>query len=148
VEVGRAAVDRWFSSVLAEGQWSSGPHRIHYRFERTDRPEAVRGPDPFRGIPDTLDSKTPGITRWTVHTAGYGWTLGIPWVQVEPVVEVSLARAAAVGATAVSPEDLYGGPTLWSVVAALRLSLGGVPHRMGRYGATPPSAEPRTAHHE
>ena len=31
-----------FSSVLAEGAWSTGPHRLYYRFERTERAEDER----------------------------------------------------------------------------------------------------------
>ena len=31
-----------FHSVLAEGAWTAGPHRLQYRFERTERPEEER----------------------------------------------------------------------------------------------------------
>ena len=31
-----------FSSLLAEGAWETGRHRLHYRFERTSRPEEQR----------------------------------------------------------------------------------------------------------
>ncbi|MCI0372463.1 MAG: hypothetical protein L0214_14100, partial [candidate division NC10 bacterium] len=59
-----------FSSLLAEGAWSAGRHRLHYRFERTERPEEQRISS-FRSLRPHLDNSILGITRWTIHTVGY-----------------------------------------------------------------------------
>ena len=59
-----------FTSVLAEGAWTAGRHRLQYRFERTERPEEERISD-FRSLRPHLENSILGITRWTVQTVGY-----------------------------------------------------------------------------
>lgn len=144
-EVGAAHAERSYRTVLAEGQWSSGDehHRFYYRFESTDRPEAPRSADLFRVAPDTLGAPV-GVTRWTVHTAGYGFAFRARALSAEPLLELSLGRVASVGTPAVNLDELYGRRTLWSVVLGVRVSLGS-PHSMGRYGALARPDHP--AHH-
>ncbi len=59
-----------FRSVLAEGAWTAGPHRLQYRFERTERPEEERV-SAFRSLRPHLENSILGTTRWTIHTLGY-----------------------------------------------------------------------------
>jgi hypothetical protein len=124
-----------FSSALAEGAWTAGPHRLHYRFERTERPEELRISD-FRSLRPHLENSILGITRWTIHTAGYsasGFRRGP--VALQPLIEVSYGRITKVGGGLFDVEGLYSRSHFWSGTLGLRLSFGGGHHRMGRYGA-------------
>jgi len=132
-----------FRSLLAEGAWTGGRHRLYYRFERTERPEEERISS-FRALRPHLENSILGITRWTVHTAGYalqGARVGP--VRLEPLAEVSLGSIAPVlGAFEIEP--FYGNARWWSWTVAVRLAAGGPMHRMGRYGA---AARPGTNVH-
>jgi hypothetical protein len=124
-----------FHSVLAEGAWSGGPHRLQYRFERTERPEEERIAR-FRSLRPHLENSILGTTRWTTHTAGYEvMALRRSGLEVRPLVEVTYARVAKVGGGLIDVEQLYGRRDLWSLALGVRLSAGGAMHRMGRYGA-------------
>lgn len=128
-----------FHSVLAEGQWSPGPHRIYYRFERTERPEEMRTLNLFRSVRPHLENTILGTTRWTTHTAGYslgidlgsGFTLG-------PFVEVTLGGATTIEGSVITPEGLYGRDTFETLSLGMRILFGGPMHRMGRYGILMP----------
>jgi len=124
-----------FESLLGEAQWSSGMHRGYYQFERTERPEEERTTDPFRSLRPHLENSILGTTRWSVHTAGYGFTFRpvAGKVRVEPMIEASYARVADIGGGLFSSRSLYGRVTFWSLTAAVRLATGDT-HRMGRYG--------------
>jgi hypothetical protein len=138
--------DRSFGTFLAEGQWeASHRHRLYYRFERTDRPEGPRTADGYRSAPDTLGAP-PGITRWTVHTAGYRLALPLGTIELAPVVEASVGRVRSVGTPPVDLALLYGRRTIWSVVAGLRVAFGRG-HVMGRYGALAEPVLPAAPHH-
>lgn len=131
-----------FHSFLAEGQYRLGRYRMYYQFERTERPEAERLLDLFRSPRPHHDDNIIGITRWTIHTAGYGVDLS-PWTSLglEPFVEVSLGRVSQVGEGLFDPEGFYGRRSLSSVSLGARVAWspnGGPPHRMGRYGVLTP----------
>jgi hypothetical protein len=124
-----------FHSVLAEGAWSSGPHRLQYRFERTERPEEERI-SRFRSLRPHLENSILGTTRWTTHTAGYEvMAFRRSGLEVRPLVEVTYARITKVGGGLIDVEQLYGGRDLWSLALGVRVSAGHAMHRMGRYGA-------------
>jgi hypothetical protein len=123
-----------FSSFLAESAWSVGRHRLHYRFERTERPEEQRVSD-FRSLRPHLENSILGITRWTIHTAGFSArNFERSGVAVQPLVEVSLGRIAKVGGGIFDVRQSYGRETFWSWTLGVRVGFGGS-HRMGRYGA-------------
>jgi hypothetical protein len=118
-----------------EGAWSTGPHRLQYRFERTERPEEERIAR-FRSLRPHLENSILGTTRWTTHTAGYEvMALRRSGLEVRPLAEVTYARVAKVGGGVIDVEELYGGRDLWSLALGIRISAGGAMHRMGRYGA-------------
>jgi hypothetical protein len=124
-----------FHSVLAEGAWTSGPHRLQYRFERTERPEEERI-SRFRSLRPHLENSIVGITRWTAHTAGYEVVaLRGSRIQVRPLVEVGYARVAKVGGGLFDVVGLYGRDHIWSLALGARITAGARMHRMGRYGA-------------
>jgi hypothetical protein len=124
-----------FRSLLAEGAWTSGLHRLQYRFERTERPEEERI-SLFRSLRPHLENSIVGVTRWTTHTVGYEVRLlRRRKLDLRPVVEVGYARIAKVGGGLFDVVDLYGRNHIWSLTLGLRI-VGGAPlHRMGRYGA-------------
>lgn len=130
-----------FTSALGEVQWSRGPHRMYYQFERTDRPEEERTVDPFRSLRPHLENSILGVTRWSVHTAGYGFRVMTLQrkLGIEPLIEGSYARVVETAGGLFDPESFYGTRSLWSVTAGIRLSTG-VSHRMGRYVEPMPMA--------
>ena len=124
-----------FNTLLGEGAWTTGPSRLHYRFERTERPEEARV-SPFRSVRPHTENSILGITRWTLHTAGYGYRLdwrGAP-VGTMPFVELTYGRMAEVGGGLFDVASFYGKQSFWSVSAGVRLTVGAQMHRMGRYG--------------
>jgi hypothetical protein len=145
-EVQRTRADRSFGTVLAEGQWDTGhKHRLYYRFERTDRPEGPRAANGYRSAPDTL-GVPPGITRWTVHTAGYSLAIPVGGIEVAPVLEGSVGRVTSVETPPVSLNTLYGRRTMWSVAVGVKVAFG-PGHLMGRYGALAEPVLPAAHHH-
>jgi hypothetical protein len=130
-----------FDSFLAEGAWTRGPSRLHYRFERTERPEEQRISNPFRSFRPHLENSILGTTRWTIHTAGYGVQLQpAPVLGVLPLVELSYGRMADVGGGVFNVESFYGKTSFWSLSLGARLTVGSPLHRMGRYGVAQDTA--------
>jgi hypothetical protein len=122
--------------VLAEGAWSPGRSRLHYRFERAERPEEERTLNPFRSVRPHFENSVQGLTRWTIHTLGYGLQLSVPSARLSgrPFVEISYGRMRKVGGGIFDIEAFYGRSSFWSVGAGIRLNIGAPMHRMGRYG--------------
>ena len=140
-----------FDSFLAEGAWTTGRHRLHYRFERTERPEEERTLDRFRSVRPHLENSIQGTTRWTIHTAGYGFNLGhaAQPLGAIPFVELSHGRIADSDSGLFDARLFYGKTSFWSVSLGVRLNFGMEMHRMGRYGVAQDTAEePETVHHE
>lgn len=124
-----------FHSLLAEGAWSAGPHRLQYRFERTERPEEERVAR-FRSLRPHRENSILGTTRWTTHTVGYEVrVLQRSGLELRPLAEVTFARVAKVGGGLFDVDDTYGRPDLWSLAVGVRIRAGAGLHRMGRYGA-------------
>jgi hypothetical protein len=138
-----------FHSFLAEGAWTGGRNRLHYRFERTDRPEEERTLSPFRSVRPHLENSILGTTRWTIHTAGYALHLEIKdAVDTAPFVELSYGRISDVGGGLFDVQSFYGKTSFWSMSVGARLTLGMPLHRMGRYGVAQDTANsPARAHH-
>ncbi len=143
-----------FHSFLAEGAWTPGRSSLLYRFERTERPEEERTLDPFRSRRPHLENSILGITRWTIHTVGYGIALKSPGTRFNatPFLELSYGRMVEVGGGLFDVRSLYGKTSFWSASVGLRLRFGMPMHRMGRYGVVQDTADPRGrghhGHHE
>jgi hypothetical protein len=131
-----------FHSVLAEAAWTAGRSRLHYRFERTDRPEEERTLNPFRSRRPHFENSILGQTRWTIHTAGYSFHLIYPPARLDvwPLVELSVGTVKDMGAGLFDTRSFYGKTSFWSVSLGARLSLGMHLHRMGRYGVAEDTA--------
>jgi hypothetical protein len=139
-----------FHSTLAEGAWTAGRSRLHYRFERTDRPEEERTLNLFRSRRPHFENSILGQTRWTIHTAGYSFHLMYPPARLDvwPLAELSFGTVKDVGAGLFDARTFYGKTSFWSVSLGVRLSLGMPMHRMGRYGvAEDTAAGSRGGHH-
>jgi len=138
-----------FHSLLGEGAWSPGHHRLLYRFERTERPEEERLLNPFRSARPHLENSILGTTRWTVHTAGYGFELtAARAIVATPFLELSYGRIAKVDGGLFDLQAFYGRTSFWSLSLGARLSAGLPMHRMGRYGvAQDTAAEAAYPHH-
>lgn len=138
-----------FGSVLAEGQWEHRRWRAALRGERTDRPEPERLLDPFRTPAGHIDTQIVGITRWAIVTAQLQAPPVAPWrgasARLLPFLEVGRAVPTAQRRPAVfEPVAFYGAPGLWSLSAGVRVHVGTMRSRMGRYGVL---AEPAAHHH-
>jgi hypothetical protein len=139
-----------FHSFLAEGAWTVGSSRLHYRIERTERPEEARTSSPFRSLRPHFENSILGITRWTIHTAGYAMQPP-PWhgVSAHPFVELSYGRIADVGGGLFDARSFYGKTSFWTLSLGARVSVGLPIHRMGRYGVAQDTAhQTGRGHHE
>ncbi|MEO8090377.1 MAG: hypothetical protein ABI703_08780 [Gemmatimonadales bacterium] len=138
-----------FHSFLAEGAWTAGRSRLHYRFERTERPEEARTLEPFRSVRPHFENSILGTTRWTIHTLGYGFRLDEPVARLStlPFIEVSYGRMADIGAGLFDVRSFYGRRSFWSIGIGVRLNAGMPMHRMGRYVTAQDSAGIRDPDH-
>ena len=60
---------------------------------------------------------------------------------VAPFVEVAYAHPTQeLTPSAFVPQDFYGTESIWGASVGLRLGIGSMVHRMGRYGAGMPNA--------
>jgi hypothetical protein len=136
-----------FKSYLLEGQVAPGPHRAYFRWEQTERPEETRTADRFHSVRPHIDNSLVGITRWSIHTLGYGFVVGpfLNRLRLTPFAEVSYSKITLVSGIIFRPEFFYGDDQIWSTSFGLRIDWGMGGHRMGRYGVATPSA---MAHHE
>jgi hypothetical protein len=140
-----------FHSVLAEGAWSTGRSRLHYRFEQTDRPEEERASSLFRSRRPHFENSILGQTRWTIHTAGYSFHLEYPPARLDlwPLVELSFGTMRDTRGGLFDARSFYGKNSFWSLSLGARLRLGMGLHRMGRYGvAEETAAIMGVPHHE
>lgn len=138
-----------YRTWLGEGAWTEGAVRLHYRFERTERPEEERAADPFRSLRPHHDDSNLGTTRWSIHTAGgvVRLPLGRGGPPVSGLVEVSRAGVRSLEGIVIDPSAFYGSTVIWSVSVGVRLELGAPLHRMGRYGAATATRGSRTHQH-
>jgi hypothetical protein len=133
-----------YHSLLGETRLGLGRgerHQPYYRAELATRPEYARAGAP--GTPGFFrydhGAHAVGSTRWLINTVGYAYqTSGLP-SSVRPFVELQHS-AVSPGRGAVSPQALFGGRTLVSLSAGMRLFFGGGPMRMGSYGILDPMA--------
>jgi hypothetical protein len=130
-----------FTSFLAEGSASIGPAVLSARYENTTRPEEERLLDPFRLSRTPTDLAIIGITRWRTGTMAVSTPISIRRVAVAPFVEVTHAHPSEeVSPSAFVPRDFYGTTSIWSASIGVRVALGTMIHRMGRYGVAMPNA--------
>ena len=135
-----------YESALAEGSYKAGRFgTVSLRLEQTERPENERLLNPFRTQLGHIDFQIIGITRWRVATVNVAAPpQAIKWlgalgeragVRLVPFVEVARSSAEARRKPAVFiPREFYGSATQWSISLGIRMHLGDMRARMGRYG--------------
>jgi hypothetical protein len=129
-----------FTSFLAEGSTALSRATVSARFENTTRPEEERLADPFRYSRNPTDLGIIGITRWQIGTIAVSTSLSTRRAEIAPFVEVSYGHPTEeLTPSAFVPQDFYGTTSIWSASIGLRLGIGSMHHRMGRYGAGVPN---------
>jgi hypothetical protein len=126
-----------YQSVLLESSLAFHGVRIGARAEQTTRPEEERL-SPFRTPRPHLDNIVKGLTRWRLFSAQLQMALParVSWVSGTAVLEATHARSAPqIVPTVVNPRDFLGSDRAWHFMAGVRLGLGAMPSRVGRYGA-------------
>jgi hypothetical protein len=131
-----------FGSVLVEAATPPRPVSIAVRYENTTRPEEERLLDPFRTSRSPTDLSIIGVTRWQTVTAMASVARSFSRFDASPFVEVTYARPTdEIKPSAFVPRDVYGGSSQLMLSAGLRVGLGAMRHRMGRYGVAEPNAQ-------
>ena len=129
------------STALVEGGYCARGIVVSARVERTDRPEEEQLADPFRTPRPSFDLNNLGVSRWTTVTA----SISSPRIDVlrasaRPFVEVArVAVASGKPAGVFNPFFRYGADRMWMISAGVRLRVGTMHDRMGRYGAALPA---------
>ncbi len=127
-----------FESVLAEAMMEWHGASVAVRAEQTDRPENERLLDPFRTQTGHIDFQIIGVTRWRVATVAVtAVPVSLPLIRARfvPFVEIALAHPEARRLpTVFEPRQFYGGTSLSSLSAGVRVHAGRMRDRMGRYG--------------
>jgi hypothetical protein len=132
-----------FTSFLAEATTAVRTVSLSARFENTTRPEEERLLDPFRYSRNPTDLGIIGITRWHLGSVALAGPLPVRRADVAPFVEVTYARPSEeLRPSAFVPRDFYGASALWSMSFGVRVGVGRMSHRMGRYGVAMPNAAP------
>jgi hypothetical protein len=130
-----------YESALLEGSATVRGVSLALRFEQTERPEEERLSDPFRVPRPAADLGISGVTRW--RTATLALMLPSPIigpVRGYPFIELERTHAQAKDARSVfDAEAFYGTTSPWMLTAGVRLRLGPIHARMGRYGAALPA---------
>jgi hypothetical protein len=107
------------------------------RIEAADRPEEERLANPFRTPRPASDLSNLGVSHWTTLTAA----LSAPRFllrsfSARPFVELARIHAGPGDPPGLFDADLrYGGSWMWMFSTGVRLRVGTVHDRMGRYGA-------------
>jgi hypothetical protein len=133
-----------FTSVLAEGTTAIRRTSVSARFENTTRPEEERLLDPFRYSRSPTDLGIIGITRWRIVTMAVSAPLPVRHADIAPFAEIAYARPTEdVSPSGFEPRGFYGASSIWSTSVGIRLGVGRMAHRMGRYGVAVPNVSRR-----
>jgi hypothetical protein len=133
-EAGRDAFS--YRSLLAEASITKPVVSIAARVEQTDRPEEDRLANLFRTPRPPTDLSINGRTRWTIATVNAAHDFTRAKTMISPFVEIARAHVSPLDRfSAFDPKGFYGSNVIWSLSAGLRVGVGMMSHRMGRYGA-------------
>jgi hypothetical protein len=146
-----------FNSFLIEGQTGAGPLLLSGRLEVTERADEERLSNPFRTLAGGHDFSVLGRSRWTIGTLGVAFPITTRGkAALAPFVEVAQHGAReTLQPSGFVPADFYGSDRILVLSAGLRIGIGAMHGRMGRYGAAIPrqrgttpseTASPQHAH--
>jgi hypothetical protein len=129
------------SSLLAEGAYCRAGVVVGARIEQTDRPEEEQTLDPFRTPRPPIDLSNLGISRWTTGTL----MLSAPPIMYRAFSGRAFVEVARISVAPGDPPGLfnaelrYGSSHLWMLSGGVRLRVGSMHGRMGRYGVANPA---------
>jgi hypothetical protein len=133
-----------FSSYLTEASATRSGWNAAARYEVTVRPEEERLRNPFRSVRPPTDNSIAGRTRWQTASLHLARSFDVNALRAAPFIEVQRSHAEALNPPAVyEPQRFYGSNVLWTVSAGLRVAIGMIHTRMGRYGVAESSGEHR-----
>jgi len=129
-----------FNSFLVEGQTGAGPLLLAARLEVTERADEERLSDPFRTPAGGHDFSILGRSRWMIGTLGIAFPITAPGgTSLAPFVEIAQHGARETfRPSGFVPADFYGSDRILVLSAGLRIGIGAMHGRMGRYGAAIP----------
>jgi hypothetical protein len=144
-----------FHSFLIEGQTGVSRLLLAGRLEVTDRADEERLSDPFRTLAGGHDFSILGRSRWTIGTIAVAFPIAMRrGVSLTPFAEVAQHGVReTLRPSGFVPADFYGSDRILVLSGGLRIGIGAMHGRMGRYGAaiprqrgTTPSANPSPQH--
>jgi hypothetical protein len=126
-----------FSSFLAEAEGEVGSFVMAARVESTERPDEERLVNVFRTVRPGHDFSIVGRSRWLITTARVAAPMSLgSRVVVVPFAEIAHHRVReTLRPSGFNPTQFYGSDRIWTLSSGMRLALGAVHRRMGRYGA-------------
>ena len=126
-----------YASTLAEASWRRMRWSVAVRGEQTTRPEDERLLEPFRISRPPNHLVIQGLTRWRIATVHLARDVPVgPHVGAMIFGEVARAQSSPrLRPVLLDPRDISGADVAWHLTLGLRLSLGAMPARIGRYGA-------------
>jgi hypothetical protein len=135
-EVDRGRPLYTFDAILGEAAVCGRGVGLALRWERSDRPEEERLLDLFRSARPATDASILGVTEWTTLSAAVALpALSVIRAHAAPFVEMARITADRTTAAVFDPVRFYGTNLMWRLSGGLRVGLGHVHGRVGRYGA-------------
>jgi hypothetical protein len=126
-----------YGSGLAEAMARIGPWSMAVRAEQTTRPEDERLLDPFRTARPPNHLVILGMTRWRILSTQLARSMhDAKGVHATLFGELSHAHSTALlRPVLLDPRDIIGANDAWCITAGLRVGVGRMATRAGRYGA-------------
>ncbi len=139
---GRSIID--YGSALGEAQFAHKAWSVSLRAEQTTRPEEERLLNPFRTELPPTDLTIKGLTRWQLFSGQLAHELpAVVHIRTSAFLEATHARShPLLSPVLLDPKDVIGRAAAWHVSFGLRMGIGTMPARVGRYGAS--AGGPRT----
>lgn len=123
-----------FSSLLSEAAYKWRTWSMAARIERTTRPEEERLRDGFRSSRPHGDENIIGVTRWLTVSAHLARRMSLQGLRFDPFLEAVYGNVTETTGSIFEPSVFYGGRDIWTLSLGMRVSVGTLHARMGRYG--------------
>jgi hypothetical protein len=136
-EHANGAISTSLSSWMGEAAVCKRDAMAGVRLEGADRPEEERLADPFRTPRPASDLSNLGVSHWTTLTVALSAPRFVAKsFSARPFVEAARMHAGPGDPPGLFDADLrYGTSSMWMYSLGVRLKVGTIHDRMGRYGA-------------
>ena len=130
-----------YGTALVEATVQRAAWSVALRGEQTSRPEEERLLDPFRTARPPNHLTIQGITRWHIATMQVMRALpAVRALHASGFAEVSRAVSSPrLRPILLDPRNISGPDRAWHLSLGVRAGIGGMPSRIGRYGAAVPT---------